>query len=226
MPKDELFEQYWIYYIVALCVWPFIRRNAGQYFINKGLLEIMVVGLLFFSAEYMFWFYRYYMPHVVCNGFSGSILGRPKIRGDYAIFKCGEVTRPIHLEGNLHTLVLHIKTLKRVGKNYISTAVANKIPYIQLPEKVYREIYNNASDYNTNKIYIGEYSEEFIDDNIDLPDFIEEKKNLNRAINIRNKIIEGDNDLLIEQMKTARELGEESWYKKFLPKKKDKEEDE
>lgn len=214
----------WYIIIFGLAVWILIRRGAGEYFVKKALLEVGVILLLIFAGEYAFWFFRYYMPHVTANGFCGSIGARPYVVGDYAIFPCGEVYEPFHLQGKLHTLVVPKKHVLRSGRNFISLIQVKKTPMIQLPEEVHRFLYHNQEKFNIAQIYYGEYTEEFRHENEVLPDFEEERANLRKQINMRNRIIEGDNDMLVEVMKTARELGQESGWRKFIPIKKKEEE--
>ena len=229
---DNPFTMKALLILLAAVIYAIVRRNAGQYYVNKGLQEEIIFFLFFFSSLYMFWFFRYWMPHVTCHNFSGSIGRDPYVVGKYCIFPCGEVFEPVHMKGKLHTLVLPKAHVKKVGRNFIAPNYVKKTPLLNLPEDVHRFIYRRPEEFNMDIIFAGEYTEKFIKDHSDplaveetLPDFIEEKENLNRRVNIRNRMIEGDNDLLVEQMKAARELGEDSPWRKFLPKKREKEEE-
>jgi len=217
--------------LVAI-VYALIRRDAGEYYVNKALQEEIIFFLLFFGSMYLVWFFRYWMPHVTCNGFSGSIGGDPFIVGKYAIFPCGEVYEPVHIPGKLHTLVVPKKHMRKVGRNFVSAVYAKPVPLLNLDEEVQRFLYRGKGRFNTHNIFSGDYSEKFLKKNSDplkmeetLPEFIEEKENLNRRVNVRNRMIEGDNDLLVEQMKAARELGQDSWWRRFLPKKREEKEE-
>ncbi len=216
----------WAYIAFGLILYYLFRRNSGEYFINKALFEIIIFCLLYFASEFSFWYYRYFMPHVVTNNFTGSIGGRPVPVGDYFIFQCGEVFDPIHLKGKLATLVVPKNHMVRAGKNYMSRVFVQKRTLVQFPEIIQRYIYHHSDNFNINNMFFGEYTEEFLHINEELPEYLEERANFNKQINIRNRMIEGDNDLLVEQMETARELGEKSKFSGFLPFKKKKVEDE
>lgn len=221
MKNEDVDIKFWLIFVFVIILWAIIRRNDGEYYINKGLVEIGGACLIYFGSEYAFWFFRYYMPHVTVDGFCGSIGKRPYIVGDYAIFPCGEVFQPVHLEGRIHTLVVPKRQIKRAGRNYIALTKVKKTPILQLPENVHRFLYHNQTDFNVKHIFYGEYTEKFIQEQEELPDFTEEIANYRRQVNIRNRMVEGDNDLLIEQMKAARELGEDKKFFGFLKKKKD-----
>lgn len=231
--EDNPFMMQWLYFAIGLLIWMAIRQNAGTYYISKNKAEIIVLGLSYFTGLYFFWFYRYWMPHVVCNGFSGSFGLRPEPIGDYFVFGCGEVFDPVHIKGKIHTLVVPKRHMTKVGRNYVSVVRVKKTPLLNIPEDPARFLYHNKGNYNVDNIFYGEYSEEFMEANVnplkldeDLPKFMEERENFQRAINIRNRKIEGDNDLFEEVMETASRLGRRKTWKDFIPALKDKEEGE
>lgn len=225
MKKDDNVVPKIFVVILLICIWYLIRRNSGEYYINKGLFEILIVSFLYFTGEYLIWMFRYYRPHVCVNGFSGSIEGRPRIEGDYAIFACGYTDKPIAISGKLATLVVPKDHIKKAGRNYVGLTYVKWWPLLNLPHQVSHFLYHHEDQYNTQNIFFGYYSEEFLKANEKLPKMIREKTNYERLINERDRFIEGDDDLLIEKMKTAKELGQDSIFGRFLSRRK-KEDDE
>lgn len=227
------YKERWLIALVFTVLFLLYRKKAGEYFINKGFVEVGVIYLCFFCSYYFFWFFRYWMPQVTCDGFSGSVGSEPIPAGKYYVFRCGEVYEPFHLEGKLHTLVIPKACIKKVGDNWVSYLRAYKLPFIEMPEEVHNVMYNQQDKFNLENIYLAEYTAEFIQSNTnpldleqDLPSFKEEVNVLNRRINIRTRALEGDNDMLQETMETARALGKESGWRKFIPTFKKKEDEE
>jgi len=205
--NKELFEL--LLMILIMGVWYLIRRNSGDYIINHGLFEILLFWTLYASGEYILWRSRYFMSFVVCTGHSGSVGERPDVVGDYAIFACGEVYDPVHVRGKISTLVLPKKSIVRAGRNYISRVFVKKYPILSLPPEVHRYLYRRSNDFNIYNIYFGRWSEEFIlEHKEDIPEFEEEVSNLCQAINKRDRIVEGDDDLMIEKIEAYKKLAE------------------
>ena len=211
------------------CVYYLIRKDSGDYYINKGIMEVLVIGCLILFSQTVMWVSRYYMPQVTVNGHTGSILGRPivvkssgvsrpgdssTIQKQYSVFNTGESLEPFHIRGKLSTLVVPKEQIHRSGQNYIGRVFVRKVQYESLPPEVYSYLQHHSGDFNTEVIYYGEYSEEYTFNNPDTIDYQAQITKLNSQINIRNDIIEGRNDLLVEMKKMAEEVSgsNKKWY--------------
>jgi hypothetical protein len=215
-------------FVFGACIYYMVRRDAGDYYINKGIVEIFCAGFLMISSQTIMWVSRYYMPHVAVNGHSGSILGRPvvvkgsgykntnqeTINPEWSIFNTGESLEPFHMRGKLSTLVVPTNQILRAGSNYIGRVFVRKVPFDSLPPEVYSYLVHHGSDYNKDVIYFGMYSEEFTFDNPDAIDHQSQVAKLNGQINFRNDLLEGRNDSLIEMKKMAEEVtgSNKKWY--------------
>lgn len=192
------------------------RGVSCEYFIHKGLLWSLIILLLFFASIYVIWLSRYYSNHVTCNGFSGSIDGRPVIVGDWCIFACGTAKYPVYIEGKLATLIIPKIHVNRAGRNYVSKTLVSRFPFENLPHDIGSYIYHNRDHYNLKNIYFGKFSEEFVHNNPEILDYEDKIEKLQRAVNERNLIIERDHDIVVEKVKVAKEIvKDESLGSKF-----------
>lgn len=220
MKKEESVTK-WVFIILIMLIWYWFRKDAGDYYIHKPKFEILCALALYYATEFVIWKGRYYMSQVCVNNFSGSILGRPIPKGKYAIFNCGEVIDPIHFRGKIATLVVPKDQLRKAGRNYVGLTFVKKTPLLLLPTVVHRFLYHHESEYNLDNVYFGEYSEKFLEANEELPDYEEEKLNMQKQLNVRDRMIEGDDDLMVEKVKTAGEMrGDKPWWS-FMKRKKD-----
>ncbi len=208
-------------------VYYLIRRDSGEYYMSKPIMEILVFSFFVVAGQTILWWSRYYMPHVTVNGASHSILGRPivlqdKDKSEWLVFNCGESLEPFHFRGKLGTLVVPKPSMKRAGRNYVGLPFVKRTPVLALPKVVSRYLFRNKDQYNIEKIMFGRYTEEFLIDNPQIPDFEDVRENLLTQINLLTRVIEGNNDHLLEMMEMARSItGEKKkWYQVF---KKDEE---
>jgi hypothetical protein len=218
-------------FIFLAFIWYLIRQSSGYYYISKGLFEVIVVALIIIGGQTILWISRYYMPHITANGFTGSILDRPVLLKDkrdviWAVFNTGESLEPFHFRGKLATIVLPYSQLHRAGRNFISKTFCRRTPFMKLPPVVYRYLQAHASEFNTDVIYFGKYSEEFAHADPDRVEHEAEIDNLNAQINLRDDLLEGKNDALIEQKKFAEEMtgSQRKWYE-FFKRSKDADEE-
>lgn len=215
-------------FVFFCCVYYLVRCDGGEYYINKGITEIFIFSFLALSSQMVLWISRYYMPKVVVNGHNGSILGKPIIiKGsgsknnesdpiveNWAIFNTGESLEPFHLRGKLSVLVIPFDTLKTAGSNYISRVFVRRTPVMSLPSEVYSFLVHNSIDYNLENVYFGKFSEDFVDQNPDIMDYEAYIGKMNHQLNLRNDMLEGRNDMLIEMKKFAEEMSgdKKRWY--------------
>lgn len=191
----------------GLTIYYLFRKNSGEYYINKGLFEAIIIFTLIVTAQTSFWWSRYKMPKVCVNGFNGSIGKRPFPCGEFFVFATGETFDPIHLEGKLATLVVPKRSVKRVGNSYVGSVKVQRWPLMELPPFVTDYIMNNKDKYNTQVVYFGEYTEEFEQKNYET---ISEKdakiKKLQRINNEFSQLISNQDDVLEEKINVARKL--------------------
>lgn len=206
------------FYLFIALIYIVFRFEAGEYSVNKGFFEVILVSCAIVSGSTLVWASRYSMPHVTVNGFSGSILGRPVLIKDnndvcWAIFNTGVYLEPIHGKGKLATLIVPQEQLNLAGSNFVGLTFVKKTPPNFLPPVVYKFILRNSTDFNTTNIYFGKYSEEFEHQNPQISDFEIQIENLFGQINLRDDLLEGRNDALIEQKKFADQMTESrrSW---------------
>jgi hypothetical protein len=200
------------YFIIVFFafLWFFFRRNDGEYYVNKGFMEVLCFSSMYVLGETILWVSRYFMGHLTLNGISGSILGHPVLVRDknkvvWAIFNLGESLEPFHLRGKLATAIVPYKQINRAGKSYVGLTFVKKHPFKFLPPEVYSYLVHHESEFNTKKIYFGLHSERIshIDEIEDQQMLVE---NLYSQINMRNDLLEGRNDSLIEQQRLADEI--------------------
>lgn len=210
MAENDFTIPIFTFFFFAILYYVF-RKDAGDYTINKGVIEIMAVAFAIISGQTVLWISRYYMSQVTVNGFSGSILGRPVLLKDahnisWVIFNTGEFLEPFHGKGKLATLVVPRSQINRSGKNYVGLTFVRKTPIKNLPTVVHSFLVHNQKDYNLNVIYFGKYSEQFIHQNPEITDFEAQVQNLYSQVNMRDDLLEGRNDILIEHKKFAEEM--------------------
>jgi hypothetical protein len=186
-------------------------QHAGSYTITKPLVEISVVVLIYSLGQLTIWISRYSMSHVACNGFSGSILGKPVILKDnnqtfWCVFNTGEFLEPFHGAGKIATLIIPLNQLNEAGKNYVSRTFVKKSTFHRIPPVVYNFLIRNPDNYNTEEIYFGFYSEEFLHENPNLASLEQEITNLYDQLNLRQDLLEGRNDAFEEQMEFAKKM--------------------
>jgi hypothetical protein len=204
-------------------LWYLIRRSAGDYYISKGIFEVLALAFVLVASQAILWISRYYMPHVTVNGFSGSILGRPVLIKEvsldkkeediyYAVFNTGEFLEPFHGRGKLATLVVPWNQLNQAGRNFVGLTFVKKTPVRSLPPLVYRYLLRSGL-YNVENVYFGKYAEKFqhVDPKVAL--YEDQLENVQSQVNLRNDLIDDRNDVLAEQVKTAEELthSKRSW---------------
>jgi hypothetical protein len=193
------------------------------------LTEVFVVGFLLIAGQTVLWVSRYFMPHVAVNGFSGSILGRPVLRKDdreiiWCIFNTGESLEPFHFRGKIATLVVPYSQMNKAGRNYVGRTFVRRTPWKNLPHVVKTYLTNHSKDFNTDNIYFGVADEEFLHKNPDVENYEAYIEQLNRQINLRNDLLEGRNDELVEMKKFAEEMsGTKRRFFGLLPGKNDEE---
>lgn len=218
------------FFIAVATIYYFLRKPSGDYSIQKPVVEVAVILLFWSLSSFWIWISRYNMPHVTSNNFNGSILGRPVVLKDinsveWLVFNTGDHLEPIYGPGKLATLILPKNGTYRAGKNYVSRTFVSKTPINFLPPIVFRYLYHNQNNYNTENIFFGKFAEESIDENKDTPKYEHLIQNLNSQVNERDKIIERDNDTLVEMKKMAEEVTgqKQSWWKGLFAKKETQE---
>jgi len=193
--------------LLACALYYMLMRGRGDYFINKALFEVFVVGSLYAFCEYGFWVSRYKQPHVTVAGHCGSIQGRPHVVGDWAIFPCGFALYPVPLPGKISTLVVPKNQIRKAHRSFTGLTSVKPTPLLNLPPEVNSYVEGAGDTFNKENIFFGRYSEQFILDNYDtLPDFEEERENLNRQINVRNALLRGNKDILTEELDMLKEF--------------------
>lgn len=199
--------------ILGACVWYLLFKDTGDYTHNKAITQIFIVFFLYFVGEAVFWNARYHMPQVTVNGLSGSFNHRPVVVGDYAIYSLGETIKPVYVSGKLSgepTLIVPVAHIKRAGKYHVGLTFVKITPLLNLPKHVFKYLFAHQRDFNIDDIYFGKYTEEFTQNHIDeLPDIESLTENFNRQINERDQIIEGNDDIILEKVKFAREVTKE-----------------
>lgn len=208
--KDMNFRGVLIFVGISI-VFFLIMKGKGYVQIDYGLFWPLLVGCLILSGQTIIWWSRYQMPHLVLNGFSGSILGRPEPVRDkngvvWAVFNTGEYLDPIHGRGKIATAICPWNQLNQLGKNYAGATLVNKTPFRLLPSFLNNFLRYNKDRFNIDKIYYGFVSEKFIHKNPKFDTLKEEIENLNSRINSQRKIIEGKNDELIEQIELNKKI--------------------
>jgi hypothetical protein len=219
--QNDLTTSAFLFIFVAI-VYYFIRRSAGEYLVSKPIAEVFIIAFLVISSQTVLWISRYKMPHVTVNNFSGSILGRPIVLQDnygikWALFNTGEFLEPFHGRGKLATLVVPFNQLKRAGRNYVGMAFVRRTPLRFLPPIVNKYLRFQAIDYNLKNIFFGKFSEDFEHANPDITSYEEKISSLHSQVNFRDKLIEGNNDEIIEQIELGKKLSgqDDKWWKAF-----------
>lgn len=226
MPEEGSTANLW-YLVLVLLIYYLFNRNKGQYLIDKALLNSITVLALYFIGEGVIWMFRYKMPHVVCNGFSGSILGRPDKVGDWAIFRTGESIEPVHIPGKLATLVVPWDSLQRAGKNFCSLTLVRKTPVKYLPPVVYRYLQRNKDGiydgFNIEKIYFGIHTEKWIAEHVEQEVKDDMVEDLNQRVNFRGDLMIGRRDDITEEIEATRDWhkGKTSFWDFFRKKKQE-----
>jgi hypothetical protein len=208
--------------VVGLVVlYYFIRRDAGDYYINKGIIEMTYLAFIpWLMTTAILWKARYQMFHVTVDGFSGSFMGTPPMVKDhkiiYAIINTGESIDPVHVKGKLATLVIPRNQLNKVGNNLVGSTKVKKLPLHKLPRNVYRYVRDHETDFNIDNVYFGFYDRSFMHENPDLKQLEADLENIHALINEQDDLLEGKNDRLIEQMEFAKQIsGKPSWIEMF-----------
>lgn len=211
-----------IFFAVLYFIFRAKIQQAGDYSITKPIVEIFVVIFLIFTSQTVVWISRYYMPKVAVNNFSGSILGRPVVIKDrydqsWALFNTGEYLEPFHGKGKLATLVIPLEHLRQAGKNFLGLTFVRIIPAKKLPPVVYSYLMHHSVDYNLQRVYFGKFTEEFQQDNPEAIDYELQIQSLQQQINLRDDLLEGRNDELVEMKKFAEEMSgsKQKWYEIF-----------
>lgn len=168
------------------------------------------------------WVSRYRMPHVTVNNFSGSILGRPVVVKDHegifwAIFNTGEYLQPIHHPGKIATLVVPYNQINQAGKNYVGRTFVRRTPFNGLPNIVKHYLTRHKKDFNTNDIFYGKFSEEFVHENPSITDYEQQIENLNTMVNLRDDLLEGRNDQLLDMVEFGKRVSgnQKHWWEAF-----------
>lgn len=196
---------------LALGIYWFIRKDAGDYRVKKCTFEVIVALFVLSMGQAAFWISRYYMSRVTVNGFNGSILGVPviikdKTGVDWAIFNTGNCQYPVPMRGKLATLVVPLCQLHQVGSNFIGTVFARRTPFRSLPNQVYLYLVHNKQDYNLTNVFFGYYNELLQSEDPELMDLHQILADKESQLNQRDDIIEGRFDTLVEIKKFADEL--------------------
>lgn len=219
--EQDLSLGFFIFVFIAIVYYIF-RRNAGDYFINKGIVEIFVVAMIILAGQTVIWVSRYFMPHVAVNGFSGSILGRPTILKDtygveWCVFNTGDALQPFYMRGKLATLIVPKSQVNKAGRNYVAKTFVKQTPVTLIPPVVYRYLQHSPGEYNMHKVYFGKFSEKFIHDDPKVAEYEAHIQNLQKQINLRDDLLEGRNDELVEMKKFAEEMSgsKRKWYEIF-----------
>lgn len=217
MPEEENTTSYKniVIFLVCSVIFYLIMKDKGYISIKHGLFWPLAVGALLVSTETIKWWSRYRMPHLVLNGFSGSIWGRPDIVNDengmkWAIFNTGEFKEPVHGRGKLATVIIPFNQLKCDGMNYHGSTLVKKTPFKILPSILFNYLRYNKERFNVEKIYYGYVDEDFVHQNPDFADLEAEIEALNTRINSQRLTIEGNNDELIEHMELMKKLNQPS----------------
>jgi hypothetical protein len=198
-------------FVVLAIVYWYIRKDSGDYSLSKGIFEIIVVVFAWIAGQTVIWISRYNMPSVTVNNFSGSTLGYPVVVfGDdgqkWAIFNTGEYLKPFHGRGKLATLIVPANQVHSVGRNFVAKTFVQKINLNELPHQVYQYLKHYESDFNIEVVYFGKYDEPFIHKNPEVEDYESQIVRYNQQINIRNDLLEGRNDMLLESKRFADEM--------------------
>jgi hypothetical protein len=213
---------------IVVAVWIYIRKDAGTYAIQKYAVELFVVYALYITGEYFVWNGRYKSPSVTCNNFTGSTALRPEIIGEYCVFATGAVYNPelfFAFPGKLATLILPVKCVTKVGRNYVSKVYARRVTPTRVPVEVYRHILKHKDKYNSEEVWFGNWTEDYILNHKDtVPKYDEEVSNLRDEVNKRNLLLEGQNEMILEEVSTAHDIAEKRRGLPFIVKPKKEEE--
>lgn len=222
---EETYKNWVLYFIVCFIIWFWVR--------TKPPLEVSAtIGFLtawtaiFAVGELFVWISRYELPKVVTDSFNGSIYENPDKIGQFGVFNTGYSLYPVPMRGKLATLVIPLSQLRKYGGNFMSRCRVKKTPLNCLPPDVCRYLKRNDGRYNIKNIYFGDYSEKFSFENEIIPEMKEVTEDLNRQINEAREVIEGKNDMLVDEINKSRKLSDtENVLQKLLNAVKKKKED-
>ena len=210
------------FWLLLTCLYLLYMKDKGDYLVNKGFVHVNVLFTMYVTGQSVIWASRYAMKQFGSNGHSGSILGKPVIIKDsnginWAIFNTGESLDPIHMRGKLSTGIVPESQLNEAGGYYFCRTFTKKVPINFLPSKVTSYLKRHESLYNLKNIYFGKYSAEFIHENPDIMDYEELIEKKESEINMRNDMLEGRHEVILEMNEFAKELvGEKKGMFDFL----------
>ena len=212
-------------FLLASAIYYFLFKNTGDVSISKPIVHIFLVALCILGGSSVVWISRYYMPHVTCNGHSGSIYGKPVRLVDnhgiaWNVFNTGDSMMPVYMRGKLCTLVVPVSQMNEANNYWVGKTFVKLAPLKALPSVIYRFLVRHSSDYNLDKVKYGFHAEEFVHQEPQIASYEAQIENLNSQINLRDDLIERRNDELIEMVEFGKSVSgiQGHWYDFLKPK--------
>lgn len=192
-------------------IYLFFRRDGNPIVWPPGYTEVFVIILIWIASETVIWVSRYKLSQVTVNGSHGSFLGEPieitdKSSNVWCIFGLGESLYPFPTKGKIETLVVPKVQLNKAGNNWVGLTFVKKTPLTYLPNEVFSFLMRAEDKYNLNNIFFGFCDVGFVHQNPDSHDLQSENEQLTNQLNTRDAMLEGRNDVYVDQLEFAREL--------------------
>jgi hypothetical protein len=197
--------------VLWYAVRPYLAAGIGlpeSYVVKKGaVMEIIIISLIILAGSYLIWHSRYISDQFIADGIHGSIIGSPTPIGPWAVFRLGVAYNPIYIPGDCVAVVPRCNVY-RVGHNYVAGTKVRKTPDSFLPVIVSRELFREKSKYALDNVYFGRFDNQFIMEhkNENIEELQEMLENSQAGSNMRDRHIEGNDDLLSEKMHLGKEL--------------------
>lgn len=231
MIVDDFLSHSKIAFVLFLVIVYFIRRKSGDYIVNHGLMECFIILFFVVLGSSYLWKGRYDTAQFVSNGITGSIVGDPVVLQDednvkWALFNLGEIFKPFHIRGKLASVIVPYAHVNNSGASRVCKTFTQPVNFKSIPSVVYRYMSMRETDFNTENVWYGVYSAEFVHKDPKSPNYLKQIDNLRIGINEREDIINDKFDLMVTGKKFADELeGKQPWYK-FLKRNKSADEEE